>query len=180
MERRIRDGDAADRPRFAGEFLGGVDAKGCGFAGCAEHPGVIYFSEIVVFRGYPEHGHRWDAAGGELAGYLGGGHGLVDRVGRAGEQSCLLAGDYGYGSGLGQTPKGLAVPVLGFEGGHHGGAAIIWILDLGGGALERFGVVGIVLVEMGNAVEMVGEIGEELGGPRQVSVSDTGGLHETS
>jgi hypothetical protein len=62
----------------------------------------------------------------------------------------------------------------------HGSAAVVGVLDLGGGSAKGLGVVGIVLVKMGNPVEVVGEIGEELGGPRQVSVSDTGGLHETS
>ena len=42
---------------------------------------------------------------------------------------------------------------------------------------KRLGIVRIVLVKCGNAVKMVGEIGEQLGGPGQVSVADTGGLH---
>jgi len=45
---------------------------------------------------------------------------------------------------------------LGFERCHHGGAAVVGVLDLRGGALEGLGVVRIVLVEMGNPVEMIG------------------------
>ena len=61
----------------------------------------------------------------------------------------------------------------------HRRAPVVRVLDLRRRPREGFRIVGIVLIELGNAVEMVCEIGEKAGGPRQVSVADTGGLHET-
>ena len=51
-------------------------------------------------------------------------------------------------------------------------------MDLRRSTLERLGILWIVAVKPCNPIEMVGKIGEEPGSPGEVSVSDTGRLHE--
>lgn len=94
IERRIDDLDAAHRLAGAA-FALAVQAYGV-LAG-VEHPGVVDLVEIVILGGQPEDGHGAHATVAQLAGELGGGERLVDRIGRTGEEAHLLAGDDGHG-----------------------------------------------------------------------------------
>jgi hypothetical protein len=67
--------------------------------------------------------------------------------------------------------------VLYCEGANHGGAAGVGIIDFAGGGGEGIDIVGIVAIEAGDAVKMVGKVHEQPGSSRQVGMSDTGWFH---
>ena len=80
VQGRLRDRDAAYRPRLAGEFRGRFHANGGGFVRRAEHPGVIHFREVVIFGREPKHRNRGDAARGQLPGYVSRRDGFINRI----------------------------------------------------------------------------------------------------
>jgi len=81
---------------------------------------------------------------------------------------------------LGQFLKRRTVSVLRAESRHQGRPPVVGIVYLRRSTLKRIGIVWIVPVKPGDGVEMIGEIGKEPRSAGEVSVSDTGGLHETS
>ncbi len=77
-----------------------------------EHPGMIHFSEIVVFCREPENCHGRYAAVTEFLCEFGRRYRFENRVSGTGKQSNLLTCDNGHGSGLSQFSESIRVAVL--------------------------------------------------------------------
>ena len=73
----------------------------------------------------------------------------------------------------GQKPPPNANNTGSDEGGDEGGAAVGGVHDLFGRFDVGIGVIGGVVIEVGDAVELVQQVGEQAGGAREFGVLDT-------
>ena len=168
------DFDAADG---AAVVAGGGSSDADGALVGIEDPGVIDFGEVVILGGEPEDGDGADARFGEAAGEADGGEGLVEGVGGAGEEADLLAGDDGDGVGEFELGDGRGFSVGAAEGGGERLAALVGDAGGGSGAADGFGVVGVVAVEAGGALEVIEIVRKEGAGPRQFRMGDSKAVH---
>ena len=177
VHRRMVQDDAADRPLASGVLGAHVDVQGEGLMGAVEIPDVVDLGEIVILSREPENWNGGNSAAGEVASHVGGGDRFVNGVGGTGKQADLLAGDDGDGAGAGEKVERSTGSVLSGQGGDQGGAAIVGIIQLAGGGGDGFRIVRIMPVETGNAIKMICEIGEKLGGAGDFGMTNTGRFH---
>lgn len=143
-------------------------------------PDVIHLCEIMILGRQPEHGNGGNAAVRHFARDARRGDGFVDGVRRSGKQADLLTRDDRDRAWLREPAQGVVFPILADQRAHHRRAAIVRINHLCRRGPQRIRMVWIMPVKASDAIEMIGEIGEQPGGPGELGMSDTGRVHERS